>query len=49
MLMAEIFSPKCPWYAGINPIFIRDANAKVEGIKYPKKDANAYAKFESKI
>jgi hypothetical protein len=36
MLMAEIFSPKCPLNACPNPEFMRDANAKVEGIKYAR-------------
>jgi hypothetical protein len=36
MLMAENFCPKCPLCAGLNPIFMRDANAKVEGIKFAR-------------
>jgi hypothetical protein len=36
MLMAEIFSPKCPLYVCLNPNFVRDANAKVEQIKYAR-------------
>jgi hypothetical protein len=34
MFMAENFCPKCP--LGLNPNFVWDANAKVEGIKYAR-------------